>query len=54
MKVFFTGDEFAFRFRHPEKVSQPVEVGRDRQGFELGGHAGDVTETSSASRVIAP
>src|SRR6202044_2286861 len=33
---------FAFRFRHPEKVSQQVEVGRDRQGFELGGHVGDV------------
>jgi hypothetical protein len=37
---------FAFHFRHPEKVSQPVEVGRDRHGFELGGHvvevAGDV------------
>ena len=33
---------FAFGFRHPEKVSQPVEVGRDRQGFELSGHAGDV------------
>jgi hypothetical protein len=33
---------FAFRFRHPEKVSQQVEVGRDRQGFELGGHGGDV------------
>lgn len=34
---------FAFRFRHPEKVSQLVEVGRGRQGFKLGGHAGDVT-----------
>jgi hypothetical protein len=33
---------FAFRFRHPEKVSQLVEVGRDRQGFEWGGHVGDV------------
>src|ERR1700722_16539788 len=33
---------FAFRSRHPEKVSQQVEVGRDRQGFELGGHVGDV------------
>jgi hypothetical protein len=33
---------FAFRFRHPEKVNQPVEVGRDRQGFELGGHVCDV------------
>src|SRR6476469_3663970 len=33
---------FAFRFRHPEKVSQLVEVGRERRGFELGGHVGDV------------
>ena len=35
-------DEFAFYFRHPEKVSQPVEVGLDRYGFELGDHVGDV------------
>jgi len=34
---------FAFRFRHPEKINQPVEAGRDRHGFEFGGHAGDVT-----------
>ena len=34
---------FAFHFRHPEKINQPVEAGRDRHGFEFGGHAGDVT-----------
>ena len=31
---------FAFRFRHPEEVSQLVEVGRERRGFEWGGHVG--------------
>ena len=34
---------FAFHFRHPEKINQPVEAGRDRHGFEFGGHACDVT-----------
>ena len=33
---------FAFRFRHPEKINQPVEAGRDSDGFEFGDHAGDV------------
>jgi hypothetical protein len=34
---------FAFRFRHREKINQPVEAGRVRHGFEFGGHTGDVT-----------
>ena len=34
---------FAFQFCHPEKISQPAEVGCDRRGFELGGHVDDVT-----------
>jgi hypothetical protein len=34
---------FAFHFRHPEKINQPVEAGSDRHGLKLGGHAGDVT-----------
>ena len=46
-------DSFAFCFRHPEKVSQPIEVGPDRYGFELGGHvsnvAGDVKRIVGSS-----
>jgi DNA protecting protein DprA len=34
---------FAFRFRHPEEIGEQVEPGRDRHGFELGGHVGDIT-----------
>ena len=44
---------FAFRFRHPQNVNQHVEVGRDHQGFELGGHVGDVAATSTLLRVTA-
>ena len=51
---------FAFRFRHREKISQPVETGCVRYGFEFGGHAGDVTGSvelfrrdSPARRVVA-
>jgi hypothetical protein len=34
---------FAFHFRHRKKISELVETGPDRLGFELGGHVGDVT-----------
>jgi hypothetical protein len=34
---------FAFRFRHPGKITQLVEAGNDRHGFEFGGQAGDLT-----------
>ena len=47
-------DEFAFYFRHPEKVSQPVEVGLDRYGFELGGHIGNVAGDDERSPRHSP
>jgi hypothetical protein len=34
--------EFAFRFRHPKEISQEVQSRRDRHGFELRGHVGDI------------
>ena len=34
--------EFAFGFRHPEEISQEIEMRRNRHGFELGGHVGDI------------
>jgi hypothetical protein len=35
--------DFAFLFRHPEKVCQWVKARRDRHGFEPRGHVDDVT-----------
>ena len=52
---------FAFRFGHPKEISEQVEAGRDRHGFELGSHVRDVTSDierfvrdSPLRRIVSP